>query len=269
MSDGTNLAQSLEETNRSSSGLLGELSSPLNKDGGQQMGADAGERVEGTGAETGKIATTVSHSSNVSNEASHKSAPMNLLTDKKASKEYEQNMASTLPKDIKVSEEVEELISQTYVDEKTGLEHYKVPRHFAQVGNRKGATIYIPTFTKAGGQQTINITFENGTYTATEINLVKALQQAITRKSGAGNIIKEITKAHYANILASERHASKLRGIGGLVSTRDTSPATGGKTAAELMRDNEELERKLAEMQAQIETINNEATAKNNALFKK
>jgi hypothetical protein len=267
MFDNKSLSEALEHANRSESGILGKASDPYTKDGGKDIGVASMTRQEGTGAETGKPVANIPHASEVSSEAGHKSTPMNLITDKGVKNQLENEMLKTLPSDTNVSDEVKALMEQTYEDKKTGLIKYKLTRHFAQTGNRQGGVIYIPDFNRMGGERTINITFENGTYSTNDKKIVDALQLAISRKSGAASMIQEISNAHYAQILSNERHAKKIRGIGGMVSSVHSSPATNGKSALELQKENEDLQRQLAEMKAKVSDVEKDAI-KETSMFK-
>jgi len=264
------LINSLAENNRTNNGLISQMADPTKKDGNNLFGVTSSTREEGTGNEMGLPKATIAHASEVDSDIVHQSAPTNLITDTVAGKEYNNSIFKSLPKDDEVSGEVKELLLKTRQNEESGRQEYIVARHFAQTSNRKGAVIYVPHFIKGRGETTINIEFENGLYSTTNVQIVNALQEAINRKAGAGAVIQEISQAHYAQILSSERQAKRLRTIGGLVNTADISPATGGKSAIDLKNENEKLQRELLQQQELVKQLQADAIKDTNAgLFNK
>lgn len=217
-----------------------------------KQGGSAIELENDAKVDKGLPATSVDHASNIAADVTQSSAPLHTLKEKSVAEGLQKALTENIPAAGVLTEEVKTILSQL---SDHSNEHYKHPCHFVQAGQRQGFTVMIPNYTKKEGATSTNIVFDNGLFITTDIRLVNALRLAISRKGGIGPHIKEITVEHYNNILALGSAANKLRGVSGVVSTTDSMPATGGKSAQELQNDLEAKERELAAMKAKIEAI--------------
>lgn len=186
-------------------------------------------------------------------DTAQNSAPLNTMADSKVREALEKVVDSTLPKNpTKVSDELKALLAETKIDGEgpNAREVYAHPRHFAQLGNRRGFTLYIPTQNKDGPSM-VEINFDDGVFTTNDIQICGALEFAIARKDGVSSQIRAISLAHYRSIIERGRAYENLKGIG-IVSTTNTSGGRTGKPLNVLEDENESLRQQLAEMQERV-----------------
>lgn len=207
---------------------------------------------------TGKPQTSVQNDTGIEN-TTMASAPLNTLKDVEVRAQYEEAIASNLPKTPKeMSPELTDFLAETV--ELNGVLNYKHPRYFAQTAGRQGMVVYIPDADKSG-QRNISIEFEKGIYTTTNIQIADAISTAISRRQGVGAYIREITKGHYAEMLDKANRWAQLQGSSTVFNTTNASPDKGLGVQA-IADENEKLKQQLAEMKTQMEQATQAAKAK-------
>lgn len=213
---------------------------------------------------SGQVQASVSRETSL-NDSAQNSAPLNTLLDRETKKDFEVAVQATLPKDVPLSEEVANLLVET--DETGKL--YKHPRHFAQLGQRQGLTVYLG-HANADGPATIPITFEKGVFSTNDVKLVAALELALRRKDGLTGQFKQISAQHYQGILANSQAASRLRGVQGTVNSGDMKTGADQTAVTQVNEENAKLRQQLAEMQERLATVSKETEKQqdgNTALF--
>lgn len=181
------------------------------------------------------------------------SAPLHTLAEESTRKTLDAALAETLPKSSDSDDEVRELLSATVDD---GRE-YQHPRHFAQIGQRQGLTIYIGT-ANSDGQAAIPIKFEKGVFSTTDIQLVKALELGLSRRGGLQGQYRQISVEHYQSIIGSSKAYERLRGTQNIVGTSQAKTGADQHAIAEMKSENDRLRAQIAEMQASVAAVQNE-----------
>lgn len=168
---------------------------------------------------------------------------------KQISSTAEKQELGTLPQAKHTNDEqVDEIINKVDPDNPG---HYKHPRYYAQTGNRRGF-IYTWRDPKGIDRKTV---FETGLVVSTEMAFCQAIEGDIKRSGGIGHIVREVTRAHYEELMNSANRFAHIRANGGMSNTIDADPIAAAKIA-----ENNQLKAQIAEMQRELDALQGKKT---------